>query len=314
MATRKTTTKAKTNTKKPASKARSAAAKTTAKSTKSKTVKPAATKKVATVKAAAKTTRSTRTVSVKTLRTILLIKTLLFAGLAVAAVLLMNTASYALTIGYQAKDELISLTQGKTAFVHASQGVLDVEVRWALVTILGLSALFSLLAATRMRAKYEASVLSGISPMRWIGFGVTTALMVELIALLAGISDLATLKVIVGLVLTTCALAWIGEKRNKQAGRPVLSEFLISLFTGLLPWLLIGSYALSTWVYGLVRYPWFVYALIASTFIGFTLLTTNQYKKISGWTNNVIVERNYLLIGTLTKVAFAVILIIGFQK
>jgi hypothetical protein len=314
MATRKTTTKAKTNTKKPAAKTRTAAAKTNAKVTKTKAVRQTAAKKVTTAKTAAKPVKNLRTTNLKTLRSILLAKTVLFAGLAVAAGFLMNSASYALTVGYQAKDELISLTQGKTAFVHASQGVMDIEIRWVVVTILGISALLSLLAATRMRAKYEASVVSGVSAMRWIGLGITSALIVETIALLAGISDIATLKVVVGLMLVTCTLAWIVEKRNAQAGRPVWSEFVVSLFTGLLPWLLIGSYALSTWVYGLVRYPWFVYALIGSTAVGFTQLTANQYKKISGWTNNVVIERNYLLIGTLTKVAFAVILIIGFQK
>lgn len=314
MATRKTTTKAKTKTtSRSSTKARTAAAKTAAKTTKAKAARPAATKKT-TVKAAARPIKTARKTDMKTLRTILLAKALLFAGLAVAAGLLMNSATYALTVGYQAKDELISLTQGKTAFVHATQGVLDVEIRWLVVAIMGISALFSLLAATRMRPKYEASVASGISSPRWISLGITTALMVEVIALLSGISDIMTLKVVAGLMLATCTLAWIIEKRNVQAGRPVWSEYVVSLFVGTLPWLLIGSYALTTWVYGLVRYPWFVYALIASTLVGFTLLSANQYKKISGWTNNVIVERNYLLIGTLTKVAFAVILIIGFQK
>src|SRR5690606_24745351 len=111
-----------------------------------------------------------------------------------------------------------------------------------------------------------------------------------------------------------CMLAWVAEKRNKQAGRPVWSEFVISVVAMLLPWLLIGGYAVSTWVWGLIRYPWYVYALYAVVVIGFGLLLTNQYKRISGWKNTLVVERNYLLIGLATKAAFGAVLILAFQK
>jgi hypothetical protein len=306
-----TTTKSKAKTKtskKPASRARTAAAKTT-RATKSTKV----TKKP-TVKAASTSKGKTSVLTVRTLRRLNLIKALVFAALAVAAGLLMTSASYALTVGYQAKDELVSLTEGKTAFVHGSQNLMDIEVRWIVVGIMALAAVFSLLAATRMRAKFENSLITGVSSMRWVGWGITSALMVEATALLSGVSDVKVLKLVGGLMLVTCALAWVAEKRNKQAGRPVRSEFVISLVTGILPWLLILGYAVSTWVWGLVRYPWYVYALYVVLLGGFTLLATNQYKRIQGWTNTLVLERNYLLIGLVTKAAFAVVLILGFQK
>ncbi len=150
--------------------------------------------------------------------------------------------------------------------------------------------------------------------MRWVGWGITSALMVEVVALLSGVSDIFVLKLIAALMLITCALAWVAEKRNKQAGRPAWSEFVVSLFTGSLPWLLIGGYAVGTWVWGLIRYPWYVYALYAVLLVGFTMLTATQYKRINGWRNTLVVERNYLLVGLFTKAAFAVILILAFQK
>lgn len=301
------TTKAKTKTtKKPAAKARTAAAKTTRSTKTTKAVKPVATKVTAKKKAAVLSTNS--------LRKLNLLKAFVLAGLAVAAVFLMNSATYAVTVGYQAKDELISLTAGKTAFVHGSQGLVDVQVRWLVIIILGLAALFSLLSATRMRDKFEASLKSGVSPMRWVGWGITSALMVEVIALISGVSDIWVLKIVAALMLITCGLAWVSEKRGVQAGRPIWSEFVISLFTGALPWVLIGGYAVGTWVYGLIRYPWFVYALYATTIVGFVLLTGNQYKRISGWKNALVLERNYLMIGLATKAAFGVILILAFQK
>ena len=307
MAKSTTSTKAKTKTtKKPAAKAKTVAAKTSRATKSTKVTRPAA-------KAAVKN-NGRAVVTSASLRKLHFIKAFVTAALAIAAGALMNNTAYAMTLGYQAKDELLSLTAGKTAFVHASQSVLDVQVRWMVVIILGLSALFSLLAATRMRRKYETALATNVSPMRWVGIGITSALIVETIALLTGVSDIVTLKLLAGLVLATSALGWVIEKRVKQAGRPIWSEFAISVFTGILPWILIGSYALSTWVYGLVRYPWFVYALIASTIVGFTLLAVNQYKHVSGWKDYPVIDRNYILIATATHAAFAVILILAFQK
>lgn len=318
MATRNTTTKAKTNTvKKPAARTRSAAAKPTRSAKTAKTTKPATkivAKKAPVTKATAAPKPKTRSLTAGTLRKMNFIKAAVFTALAVAAGMLMTAATYPLSVGYQAKDELLSLTAGKTAFVHGTQALHDLEIRWLLVGFLAIAALLSLLAATRWRAKYDASLVTGVSPLRWIGLGITSAIMVETIALLSGISDIFVLKIVAGLMLVTCTLGWIAEKRNRQAGRPVWSEYVVSLFVGSLPWLLIGGYAAATWVYGLIRYPWYVYALIGSTVLGFSLLAANQYKHIGGWKNNLVVERNYLLISFVTKVAFAAILILAFQK
>jgi hypothetical protein len=312
MVNTKTTTKAKPKTaKKPTTKARSASAKTSNASKSSKLTKKTTTKAVA-VKSSK--SGSSKSVTLDMLNKLNLVKAFIFASLAAAAWFLMNEASYPLSVGYAAKDELISLTNGKTVFVSGYQAILDVQVKWLVVGIMIIAAIFSLLAATKMRKKYEKSVESGVSSGRWIAWGVTSALIVETIALLSGVSDILVLKVVGGLMLVTCALAWVAEKRNKQAGRPVWSEFTISLITGALPWVLILSYAVSTWVWGLIRYPWYVYALYATTLIGFTMLATIQYKHISGWKNTLFLERNYLLIGLVTKAAFAIILILGLQK
>lgn len=316
--TTKATTKAKAKTTKtPAARTRTAAAKTTRATKTTKAASKPVVKKQTAVKktdVTVKTKSKSTVLTTNTLRRLNVIKALVFAGLAVAAGFLMNSATYALSVGHAAKDQLLSLTGGQTVFVPGRTVLMDVEIRWVVVTIMAIAALLSLLAATRLRRRYEASVLAGVSSMRWIGWGITTALMVETIALLSGVSDLWVLKTIAGLMLVTCTLAWIVEKRLVQAGRPIWSEFIVSLFTGALPWLIIFGYAISTWVWGLVRYPWYVYALYASTLIGFTLLTVNQYKRISGWRNALVIDRNYLLIGLATKAAFAIILILGFQK
>jgi len=319
------TTKNKSTTKKPAAKpvkntkstAKQARPKTSTasaktKSTKSaKAVKPTKDNKATT---AVKVKKAKKQLSLNSLRKLQLAKAFILTALAVTAGFVMTSASYALTIGYMAKDELISVTDGKTAFVSGSQSILDIQVKWLLVAILGISALMALLTATKMRKKYEAQINGHVSSMRWVAAAITTALIVESVALLSGVSDMFVLKLVGGLIVVTSILAWTVEKRLKQAGRPVWTEYVASLITGTMPWILIGSYAVATWVYGLVRYPWFVYALMLTTVVSCSLIAVNQYKHLMGWKNYLVIERNYQYILFASQVAFAVILILGFQR
>jgi hypothetical protein len=86
--------------------------------------------------------------------------------------------------------------------------------------------------------------------------------------------------------------------------------------TGVLPWLLIAVSALTTYMYGLVRSPWYVYALYAVTLVGFGGLAFNQrqhYRRANQWKYEVV-ERNYVLINLAVKAAFALILLAGLRR
>jgi hypothetical protein len=300
MARTTTSTKAKTKTKKPATRA-------------------AATRKTTTVKDAPKravvTAQKQRDV-IGQLRKLHFANFLAAVVLAVAAVLLMQPKTFQLLVGHFGRDALSSQTH--TVFAPAFESVYDVEVRWVFVTILGITALFSVLLLTRVAKQYRLGLENRLSKWRWIEAAITSALMIELVAVLSGVADLPTLKVLGGVMVVTAALGWIAERENAgNAGRPVRGAFLTSILSGLLPWLLIGWYAVASTVYGAVRYPWYVYALYAAVLIGWILMTVNQwfgYKLRKAWSDYRVVERNAVALSILTKVAFAVILIVGLQR
>lgn len=224
----------------------------------------------------------------------------------------MNASSYSLTLGHLAKDNLASTTH--TVFAPALQSVYDVEARWLVVIVLLLSAVLPLLYLTKLKVRY-AAYLNGtrMQPFRWMDIAVTGALMTEIAALLSGVSDIPTLKLIAGVVVVAAALGLIAERQNNAAAKPVRSAYLIGIFTALLPWLLIAAYATATIVYGMVRSPWYVYALYAALLAGLALQARNQRMALRG-ANYLIVERNYIAISLLTKAAFAIILITGLAK
>lgn len=303
MATTKKSTKAKTKT------------------SSTKTAKKTAAKKVSSAKTASKSTtvkvtkpsKQPRILNVQRLLSLHTISVGVFLLLAVAAVLLMGNESYQLTLGHMTKDQFNS-----GAFAPAIQVLYDVEIRWMVVLLMVVSAVAPVLYLTRLKQNYtDYLTKTRMQPYRWFDLGVTAALMMETVALLSGASDLFTLKLVGGLMFITCMLGLVAERQNNNATTPVKSGLYVGLLSGFLPWLFVASYAVSTVVYGMVRSPWYVYALYATTFVGFSLIAANQWKQYSNkgvQKSSLAVERNYITTNLLVKVAFAAILIAGLAK
>lgn len=305
MATKKSTTKAKTKT------------------TKSKTPKKPATQKTAATKSSAKTTIApakktekvlpSQSVDMATLRRLHVGAVVCFLGAALAALFFMGSQTHQLTIGHLAKDSLLS--DNRTVFAPAVRVLFDVEVRWLVIVTMFMSAVLPLLYITKLEARYKERLqTSRVVPWRWIDLALTSALMVETVALLSGIQDIMALKLIGALTAVTYGLRWLGERQNNQGGAVDWSAYHISLFSGLVPWLMIAAYAVSTGLYGMVRMPWFVYALYGGGLVGFVGMAANQLKSYRQPTLNYqMIERNYVNLNVLTKLGFAVILIIGLR-
>lgn len=238
-----------------------------------------------------------------------------YVGLAILAGVFMSNITYQLTTGHLAKDELAS--QKSVVLVPASHAVYDAPLKWTLVIILLLSAVIPLLNITRLKKVYEKGLKKRVMPWRWVDMGIITALMIEVIALLSGLQDIFMLKILAGLMVITCVLGWLAERAANDGKKLVKPIFVIGLVTGLLPWLIIAAYAVATPFYAAVRAPWYVYALYASLLGSFVLFALNQWRqhqKFKQWKDYLFVERNYVVISLVAKVAFAVILIVGLKK
>lgn len=303
MATTKKSTKAKTKT---------ASAKTARRTTSKKVSSAKTATKTADIKVA-RPSKQPRVLNVQRLLSLYAISAGLFLLLAVAAAVLMNDTSYQLTLGHLTKDQFVEGT-----LAPAVQSVYDIEVRWLVVTTLVLSVVGPVLYLTKLKNRYtDYMTKTRMLPFRWFDYAVTTALMVATVALLSGVSDLPTLKLLEGLMIVTCLLALVSERQNDRANKPVWSSFYVGLISGSLPWLFLAAYAVATVVYGGIRAPWYVYALYVALLGGFTLLTRNQwrqYRKIGAQASYLAAERNYLLINTVIKAAFAISLIVGLAK
>ncbi len=307
MATTTKSTKAKTKTSKAkTTKPKTTATKVTKKSTAAKTVKPTI---------VVKTTPKQNTVSAGSmtlLQKIYAASIGIYVAIAAAAYMLMSEASVQLSVGYLAKDELKSVNG--TQFAPATQGIVDVQIRWIVMAVALLSIIVPALYLTRLKAYHAKALKEKVLMTRWIDMAIVAAIMLETVAVLSGVFDIGTLKLIGGLMVVTMILGWMAEKRTAEAGKPATAKYYLSMVTGLLPWVTIAMYALFTYTIGTLRSPWYVYALYVVLLGAGGVIGNYQLKslKAEGELKNYdLVERNYAALSLVTRTAFAAILIIG---
>lgn len=276
--------------------------------------KPAA--KAASVRKPSAVGRLLRSATPSGLRKLHVASALIYVVLAIVAGALMKAVvSVPLTVGYVTRNELLSTTN--TVFAPAQHVLYNLDLRWAVIAVLAVSAFFSLLRMTRLEVAESEGLKIKVQPWRWVDLAVTGAVMVEVAAALYGIQSLDTLKLVGALTVFSLVLAWIAERENSGATKFVKGAYVASIVSGLVVFAVFASYGWATMVYGMVRFPWYAYALFASSVVTAALVTVNQYKGFRGvktWANYLFVERNYLLISLASKVAFAVILIVGLHR
>lgn len=285
MAAKKSTSKAKTKTTK--------AVKTT-----KKTVSAKVTKKV----------YQSKQVNLKNIN---LVSTLAFLVLAAVAGYLMNSTTYQLTVNYLTSDAV------NQAIAPAYRHLHDLELRWLLVGTLLLSAVVPLLHLTKRKVAYQNYLRYKVMPWRWVEQGILSALVVTVVALLVGFQDVTTLKLFAVAVLGISFLGWCAEREYVTNKAAALKFHLVGAISSVLVVLYLGTALIATMVYGQVRASWYVYAAFATLALTLLLNSLNQNSQFRGGKNSKnyeLVEQSYLVIGLVSKVALAAILIAGLAK
>lgn len=258
---------------------------------------------------------SWRVATFERLRSLHLMSIGVFLILAILAGFLMNSDTVQLTIGHLTRDVIQSTD--KTVFTQAVYRLYDIELRWVVAGLMVASTVLPVLYLTKLKARYQAYVeKTRLTPFRWIEAGIVGALMTETVAVLYGITDVVTLKLIAGMVVVAALLGLIAERQNDKASQPVKSAHLTSLIAGVLPLIVIGATGVATYMYGLVRSPWYVYAAYAVLVAGFAWNASSQWKYITrtGKAHSTLTaERNYVVANIVIRAVFAVVLIIGLR-
>jgi hypothetical protein len=188
--------------------------------------------------------------------------------------------------------------------------VTSVRIAWATAAFSAISALFHAIVVTPPGfAAYRRELERGRNRFRWIEYSISASLMIVLIALITGITDLAALIAIAFVNAAMILFGWLMEVANRADRRPWWTSFWFGCIAGAAPWLAIVAYlVVNQSQAGAQAPPSFVYVILVTIFVLFNSFAVNQwlqYRRIGPWRDYLVGETTYVVLSLVAKGALA---------
>lgn len=199
------------------------------------------------------------------------------------------------------------LTNAPGAGQYGSTGLFSLRIDLMVALFLGLAAVDHLAVGTFARRWYEANVSRGVNPARWLEYSISASLMIVLIAMLTGVSDVAALLAIFGINSAMILFGLAMERTNLGRESVDWGPFLYGCVAGAVPWIaIILQFVLAETNGG--GTPGFVYAIFVSLFVLFNGFAINMWLTYRGrgrWQDPLFAERVYIFLSLFAKTALA---------
>lgn len=177
----------------------------------------------------------------------------------------------------------------------------EVSVAGGVALFLLLSAAFHwLVVLPGVFGRYTAGLVAEHNYFRWAEYSLSSSVMIVLIAMLTGISDIAALIAIFAVNAAMIFFGAVQERYERPGGS--LWPFWLGCVVGIAPWLAVGVYLWSPG--SAAEPPAFVYAIFVSLFVFFNIFALNmwlQYRRVGRWKSYVFGERAYFVLSLVAK-------------
>jgi hypothetical protein len=178
----------------------------------------------------------------------------------------------------------------------------DVSIAWGVAAFLILSALaHAWIASPPGFRRYTSGLRVQRNTARWVEYSLSSSIMIVLIALITGISDVAALVAIFGVNVSMILFGLLQEKYQKPGDGGML-PFWLGCIAGITPWIAIGVYLVSPG--SAAEAPGFVYAIFVSLFVFFNCFAVNQwlqYRQVGRWRDYLFGEAAYVTLSLVAK-------------
>lgn len=177
----------------------------------------------------------------------------------------------------------------------------DVSIAWGCALFLLLSAAaHAIIAAPGVFPWYRANLLQDRNYARWIEYSLSSSVMIVLIAMVTGISDIAALVALFGVNVSMILFGLVQEKYESPGGG--MLPFWLGCIAGITPWIAIGIYLVSPG--NASSPPGFVYGIFISLFVLFNSFALNQwlqYRQVGRWSDYLHGETVYITLSLVAK-------------
>lgn len=220
----------------------------------------------------------------------------------------------ALAIFVLSNDFSIPIT---AAFVDGppGSGYTEREVIWNVPIGLGVGVFLLLaaidhllMAAPRVWPWYRDNLRRGINYARWWEYSASASVMVVLIALIVGVSDIGAIIAIAGVNAAMIFFGMVMEQMNPDRERVNWTPFWFGCVAGAVPWVIIAYQFLGADSRSPTGAPGFVYGIVISLFVLFNSFAVNmalQYRRAGRWRDYLYGERVYIILSLVAKTALA---------
>jgi hypothetical protein len=185
----------------------------------------------------------------------------------------------------------------------------DLTFKYGVTVFLLLAAIDHLLmGAPRVVGWYERRLAGGVNPARWLEYSVSASLMIVLIAMLPGITNLYALIGLFAVNTTMILFGWLMERANGPDRTTTdWLPFAFGCLAGIVPWIAIVIAIAKSSSEG-DGVPGFVYGIFVSLFVFFNLFGLNQwlqYRRRGRFADHLYGERVYIWLSLFAKSALA---------
>ncbi len=182
----------------------------------------------------------------------------------------------------------------------------DLRIAWGVAAFVFISAVAHwIIASPGVFGWYTRNLERTRNYARWVEYLASSSIMIVLIAMLTGISDVAALLALFG-VNASMILFGLLMEHYEEPGHPNWTAFWFGCLAGAVPWIAIGVYFVSPGFDA--SPPGFVVGIFVSLFIFFNCFALNmwlQYRKVGPWRNYLFGESAYILLSLTAKSALA---------
>jgi len=178
----------------------------------------------------------------------------------------------------------------------------SIKLGLLVASFLFMSAIAHFLIAFPFNKFYDENLKKHINIARWVEYAFSSSVMIVVISLLVGISDIATLIVIMFLNAMMILFGWMMELHNQTTEKTNWTSFIFGCIAGIGPWIAVAIYLASPG--SISNPPTFVYWIFVSIFIFFNIFAINQvlqYKKVGKWADYLYGERAYIILSLVAK-------------
>jgi hypothetical protein len=188
---------------------------------------------------------------------------------------------------------------------QAQRTLFELPIGPAVATFFFMSAIAHALLAWPLRAWYERRLSTGIQPMRWIEYALSSSVMIVVIASLSGIQEIGTLIAIFGVNAAMNLFGWSMESANQGRTKTQWNHYIFGVIAGIVPWLVIGVALWSAATEpGAAAIPGFVIAIFVTLFLAFNVFAITmilQYGKVGRWKDYLVGEKTYMFMSLFAK-------------